>query len=103
MRTLELNGVTFKVTKPRNPVRPFSGWFCDENAIYNCYDRPSEYKVAIWNDWLKWARETDGVTGFEISSYNCMQFTISGFYVDENGNEYNIYITKSRNELIKVN
>ena len=98
MKQLVLNGVTFKVTNPRTPVRPFSGWFCDENEIFNCYERPSLTKIAIWNDWLKWARETEGVTG-----YNCMQFTISGFYVDENGNEYNIHIIKSRNELIKVN
>ena len=102
MKNLTINGVTFKVTKPRSytPRRCECG-FDGENAIYNCYDRPSVYKVGIWEDWRKWACETEGVTDFAIGSYNCMQFTIHGFYTDgEHG--YNIYITKTRNELMQV-
>ena len=101
MKTLNINGVVFEVVKPRKEVKPFSGWFCDENDIFNCYDRPSVYKIGIWNSWLKWARNTDGVVAFEITSYNCMQFTIGGLYVDDNGNEFNIYITKAHNKLIQ--
>lgn len=103
MKTIEINGVTFELIKPRNEVRPFSGWFCDESAIFCHYDRPSIYKVDIWKSWLNWARNTDGVTAFEITSANGFQFTIGGLYTDDNGDEYNIYITKAHNRLYKVN
>lgn len=104
MKTLTLNGETFKVTVPRKatPRRCECG-FDGESAIYYCYGRPSEYKVAIWEHWRRWACEVDGITDFAIGSYNCMQFTIRGFYEDaETGHGYNIYITKTRNELIQV-
>ena len=103
MKTLELNGVKFQLINPRKPIEPFSGWFCDEQAIFCCYEHPSIYKIGIWNGWLKWARETVGVCAFEITSHNCMTFTIGGLYTDENGHEYNLYITKSSNKAYKVN
>ena len=103
MKTNTINGVTFEVIIPRKEVSPFSGCFVDENAIFYAYERPSIYKVKIWLDWLKWARNTEGVKAFEITSHNCFQFTICGLYVDETGTEYNIYITKCHNQLIKVN
>lgn len=103
MKTLTINGVDFQLINPRKyEVKPFTGWFCDENAIFNCYERPSLSKIRIWNDWLKWARDTEGVFGFEILSYNCMQFTIGGGYKDEKGKEYVIYITKAHNRIYPV-
>lgn len=103
MKTIKINGEIFEVIKPRNKVRPFSGWFSDESAIFCHYDRPSIYKVNIWKSWLDWAKRTDGVIAFEITSVNIFQFTIGGLYTDENGDEYNIYITKAHNRLYKVN
>lgn len=103
MKTININGENFQLIKPRNKINPFSGWFCDEQAIYMAYERPSIYKVAIWNEWLKWSRETDGVTAFEITSHNCYMFTIGGEYTDENGQEYVFYITPSSNKAYQVN
>lgn len=103
MRTFELNGITFELITPRYTINPYHGYFCDENCIFNWYDRPSIYKVEIWRDWLNWARETEGIKAFEISSANGFQFTIGGLYIDENGNEYNIYITRDHNRIFKVN
>lgn len=103
MEKLTINGETFEVIRTRKHiVKPFRGWFCDESAIFNAYERPSIYKIEIWKSWLKWARETEGVKAFEITSHNCMQFTIGGLYVDESGKEYNIYITKCYNKLYPV-
>ena len=103
MKTITINGVDFELIKPRiAEVKPFRGWFCDEEAIFNCYDRPSLAKIGIWNSWLKWARDTDGIVAFEITSYNCMQFTIGGGYVDDNGDEYVLYITRAHNRAYKV-
>lgn len=104
MKTITLNGETFKVTRPRKdiPTNCTCG-FGNENSIYEWYGRPSVYKVSIWSEWLKWARETEGVTDFDIASANGFQFTIHGFYYDaESDHGYNIYITKSKNELIEV-
>lgn len=102
MKTITINGMNFQLIKPRNEVEPFTGWMCDEREIFMCYKCPSVYKIEIWNSWLKWARETDGVYGFEISSHNPMTFTITGGYLDEDGNEYVLYITKSYNRAYLV-
>lgn len=101
-KTININGVDFEVLKPRNSVKPFKGNFGAPDEIYQCYDRPSRYKVGIWEDWYNWALATDGVRRFEITSYNCMQFTIRGLYEDENGDLYNLVITKMHNKAIKV-
>ena len=103
MKTYTLNGETFELIRPRNSVTAFVGRFCDENAIFYAYERPSIYKIEIWKEWLKWARNTDGIETFEITSHNVFQFTIGGLYIDELGHEYNIYITKRHKQLIEVN
>ena len=103
MKTIKLNGVTFEVIKPRNEVHKYIGTLGSKSDIRQYYGRPSIYKVAIWESWLDWANTTNGVVSFEICSSNGFQFTIAGLYVDENGDEYNIYITKAHNRLYKVN
>ena len=103
MKTFTINGETFEVIKPRRKVYAYRGWFCDEYAIFYAYGRPSIYKIGIWRDWVKWARNTEGVKSFEITGHNGFQFTIGGLYVDENGKEFNIYITKCHRQLIEVN
>ena len=103
MKTIEINGRTFEVIKPRNEVRKHIGNLGSKSDIYSEYGRPSIYKVEIWESWLDWAYTTDGVVSFEICSSNGFQFTIDGLYIDDNGDEYNIYITKAHNRLYKVN
>ena len=101
---MEINGVTFELTIPRKEVWVIKREKWDGfNAIYECYNKPSVYKVEIWEDWYKWAISTVGVRSFYISGYNCMQFSISGRYEDENGNVYNLHITRDHNRAILVN
>jgi len=103
-RTIEINNVTFELTVPRKEVSAIEREKWDGmNAIFECYDRPSIYKQQIWNDWYLWSIKTIGVRSFYISGYNCMRFTISGLYEDENGNKYNLYITRDHNRAILVN
>ena len=68
--------------------------------IWQAYDRPSQYKIAIWEDWGRWFNSNNGVCWIE--SRNCWQFTISGYVYDENGQKYYCYITKSYNRCWKV-
>lgn len=104
MKTMNIGGTFFQVIKPRtNKVQSFTGWLCDENAIFYVYDRPSDTKISIWRNWCKWARNTEGVFGMEISGHNCMSFTIDGGYIDpNNGKEYRLYIAKTRNVAYEV-
>ena len=69
--------------------------------IYDCYERPSQHKVAIFNEWRNWFVANNGYC--TVSSYNCMMFTIAGYVTDINTNErYYCYITKSYNKCWKI-
>ena len=102
MRKITINGVDFELTIPRNTVNPVCGVFGTNEDIFHWYQRPSIYKVNIWEEWLQWATETEGIMVFEITSANCNTFAIKGIYMDENGQAYNLWITKAHNRAIKV-
>ena len=104
MKTIEINGHVFEVIKRRTPIEAnLRHVFGCDSDIYKCYDRPSQYKVAIWHNWLEWALNTNNVASFYISGHNCMQFTISGCYQDPNtGDIYNLYITRDHNRAYLV-
>ena len=65
--------------------------------LYQCYDRPSERKKGIFEDWKKWAYE-NGVKGFGIATYNDHMFTLRG-NITIDGVEGLIWITKTRQEF----
>lgn len=68
--------------------------------IWDCYERPSRWKVEIFADWSKWAHDTPGFGYPQISSYNCQMFTLVGWHYDENYEiDGHYYITKTRQEL----
>lgn len=72
-------------------------------SIYECYERPSHAKVSIWNTWYNWL-ESWGCKWYGVSSYNCMQFTISALVelptLEKDVNRYyDLYVTKCRSEL----
>ena len=102
MRKIEINDVTFELTIPRHHVDPNYSRFGCECDIYDFYDRPSRFKVAIWEDWLNWARDTDNVVTFYISGANGFQFTISGCVQTPDGKMYNLYITRDHNRAYLV-
>ena len=103
MKTMSINNEIFEITEPRKINKAWGGCIASEYQIYRFYDRPSQYKVFIWLDWLKWARNTEGIKVFEISGANGFKFTIKGLYEDEQGNLYNLLITREHNRAIKVN
>ena len=82
--------------------------------IHDCYERPSIYKIGIYNDWKGMVEEHDRNMGyntkvtsrcFTVSSYNCMQFTLSALVVlphyahNDVGRVYSLYVTKCNSFL----
>lgn len=85
--------------------------------IYDAYQKPSEAKVYIWNEWVQWARDvntfddTYEVHDLRISSANCFMFTVCAiireFAEDDSGNRltvatYIMRVTKNHNYLYKL-
>ena len=95
--TITLNGQHFELdTKERTIETSIS-----RRNIFDCYERPSSYKVSIYQDWLTWFIDNDGYCG--VCSYNCNFFTIQGYVTDkETGKRYYCYITKVHNKCIEV-
>ena len=48
-RVINLYGEDFEVIFPRDVVEPITPSMWDYTDIYQAYDRPSVYKVEIWN------------------------------------------------------
>lgn len=65
-------------------------------TIYDVYKHPSKYKIAIWDEWVKWFNELkkDNNDFISISSYNFAHFTIHGRV-----NGYKFYITPKHNYI----
>lgn len=71
-------------------------------SIYNCYDRPSETKVNIYNKYYYLLLDNcDNVLKYGVNSYNRFMFTIHAI-VEIANKKYYVYITKSRNEIRKI-
>lgn len=102
MKYINLNGADFEVhTSRMYPVAPITG--CNRAEIFQCYGRPSNVKVSIWNDWCDWCEEMnkDGwKCGIEIASHNINFFTIAGSLRNDD-ETYDLYITASHNKIFK--
>lgn len=85
-----INGVKFEIGTPVQ-----EGHWSDR-TVYDCYDRPSDAKRAIWEDWANYILDTFRTVRFGVESYNGFQFTISGV-VEWEGQQYQLYITKCHN------
>ena len=85
--------------------------------IYDAYQKPSEAKVSVWNEWVSWAKDVNMLDGtyevhdLHICSANFARFTVVAtireFDVDEIGNylrvaTYIMVVTKSHNYLYKL-
>lgn len=108
MKTVVLNGVTFEVKNSRK--YPVTIERCNDymerftgKDLDSFYGRCSEYKKAIWEDWLKWKTESPNASHMEIASANIMQFTIDCLWFDDNGYiEYYLHITRDHNYAYPV-
>ena len=76
------------------------------NDIYDHYKRPSQWKMAIWQQWCKWAEDIDDMPNsyawIEITHHNSQTFTISGQICIDNV-PYKVYITKAHNRAWRLN
>ena len=101
-KTKEINGKVFTVITPRKKLDHNSMIFHALN-LNSCYDRPSEAKRYIYDRWMRWCLDVEGLSWFGIQSYNCMMFTLSGLYYDiKEDKYYYLYITKTRQELTEL-
>lgn len=93
---MEINGIEFVVERPLNYVPLIN------RDLMDCYNRPSIYKIAIWESWLKWADKLPGICELGVTSFNFNLFTIGGVWITEDGKKYVLHITKTRNEIHEV-
>ena len=76
----------------------FSGFYGGYSNIWEAYERPSVYKVRIWEEWEKELRPY--YLSIYIPSCNGFQFTIGGELVlPTTGEVVPYYITKTRQEI----
>ena len=65
--------------------------------LHDCYDRPSEAKRDIYNDWMTWAGNIYTMYSFGITSYNTSCFTLGGVIEKSDGKLEVLRITKAHN------
>ena len=104
MRIETIYGEDFEVIKPRKrevvPVYPTKWDYMD---IYDAYDRPSVYKVEIWEYWRKFGLKDDERYHIGlpfIRSRNCQTFTVTMNAYDIDGKFIGVMvITRDHNRL----
>lgn len=72
--------------------------------IYDVYDKPSYFKVRVWEKWTRWLDSiiNNGGNGvLYISGHNSCTFTIAG-WVNVNNKDYRIKITKAYNYVAEM-
>ena len=82
-----------------------------DKSFSRCYQNPSDTKIAIYKDWMKWANnpylcDPFGYLECEtilVNSFNVFQFTLDIVLDDAFGNPYwLLHITKSHQTACKV-
>ena len=68
-------------------------------GLYDCYSRPSDTKIEIWEQWKRWFFDMDSYDVW-VESYNTNFFTIAGT-IEWKGGKYFIYITPAHNRMWK--
>lgn len=69
--------------------------------VRDAYKRCSDAKKGIWDAWNAWFSEHGGYC--VVSSANCMQFSIDGYFTDkETGYRFYAHITKTYNRCWMV-
>lgn len=84
-KTIIIGGRTFRIDR-----KAIGHTFTGAYTIIDAYRRPSCTKIDIWNNWVRWALNTDA--RICVESANSQTFTISGD-VECDGVTYYLYIT----------
>ena len=70
--------------------------------IFECYNRPSDRKIYIYNYYEKLLRDNaDRVERYGVASYNTMMITLEAI-IQKEGKRYYIYITPSYNYFMEL-
>ena len=93
-KTITLNGHTFEVHRSKY-TNTLDLAYYRGRTIYDCYERPSHTKVAIYKEWEEWAY-LNNVLHFGVCSYNTFGFSLQGL-VDHCGHTYLLRITPTHN------
>ena len=106
MKYTTINGETFETIKPRKwDVRKAIERLAQSKreTLYNHYEKPSKYKIGIYEEWRNWALESP-VDCFSVTSANTFCFTIECVLYDEKTFKDIglIIITKAHNRLYLV-
>lgn len=105
-KTVKLYGETFEVKYPKNGVEFRAPSMWDYTDIYQAYERPSIYKVQIWEYWKNFGLPEDETQPYRvgipwIDSRNCFMFTVTADIYDGETGEFAgiMHITKDHNYL----
>ena len=114
-KTIEIFGRDFEVVNSKKypvTVEAVNRYMDTYSAkdLYSFYNRPSDVKQRIWEDWRNWARDSrytesdnDTVQYMQVSSANCMMFTIDALVFDNKEYiKYMLHITPSHNYAYPV-
>ena len=69
--------------------------------LENCYDRPSKYKVNIYNEWFSDLFENTNVVYYGVKSYNAHLIVLNAI-VKFKDKLYYLDIHKSKNEIYEL-
>lgn len=115
MKTVTIFNRTFELVESKkypitvDTVNNYMSRYLGKNLL-NFYNKPSDTKCAIYNDWRQWASKSrldnnydDSVEYMQVASANCMTFTIDALVFDKHGFiKYMLHITKSHNYVYPV-
>lgn len=95
MKNITINNVPFELVNvtTETPIR--------YHDLYLAYDRPSDAKRAIFQDWFEFWAQFEERESFGIASRNCFMFTITMTFKN-NGKWYNAYITPTHNYINEI-
>ena len=103
MKIFTINGIDFEMQNNSITDTIFTnllyGKHCD---LFDYYERPSQTKINIWDSWVEWFCQTDGILSWSVCGANSNQFSIEATYQDINGDCYKLYITKAHNRIYRV-
>ena len=95
-KQLNIHGINFELEHSINCVPRISTRNLDE-----CYERPSDTKKAIWNEWVHWFVYDCETTYFGVASYSSNFFSIEGV-IEFEGKSYYLRITKAHNRACEI-
>lgn len=101
-KTMTIGGERFEVIRPRKfEPDAYHRDYRGRRTLLDYYDRPSDIKQAIWQEWLDWERDNPEVYDMRVTSASGFAFTIGAYYVDTETGEIIGYfkITKDHNRL----